>query len=62
MLVTIMALSLFCHIWKLQNTHILVECGYVTKFVGGIVHLAQIPKNVVHMFAEYPLTPLSHCH
>lgn len=48
--VTIMALSLFRHKCKLQKAHIVVKSGYVTKFVGGIVHLAQIPENVVHVF------------
>ena len=50
--VTNMGLSFFRHTNKLKKTHhlIVVECGCMIEFVGGIIHLAQIPKNIVQIF------------
>lgn len=61
MRVTIIALSLLRHTGKLKKMYhfVIVECGCMNEFVGGIANLAQIPKNVLQMFVGYPLTPLS---
>lgn len=53
-----MAVSLFCYTRKLKKTHHLnVDgCRCVNKFVGGIVSVAHILENIVHMFARYLVT------
>ena len=55
-----MALSLVHHTRMLKKNHhlIVVECGCMNEFGGGILNLAQIHENVVQVFAWYPLTLL----